>query len=111
MAGDDNRRAERRKSLVPNPKAAGLATSGPPSSFQLTLSRSLASFTITVTHPALVAKVAGAYRNFNEISQVTGWSESLVKVRAYRARLKLRQLWKGLSASRPLRARRAATSG
>ncbi len=36
-------------------------------------------------------------RSAQEISQLTGWSVSLVKVRAFRARLKLRRLWDSLS--------------
>ena len=35
-------------------------------------------------------------RSVDEVSRLTGWSSSLVKVKAFRARLKMRKLWKTL---------------
>jgi hypothetical protein len=37
-------------------------------------------------------------RGTKEISQLTGWSVSRVKVTAFRARLKMRKLWDALTA-------------
>jgi RNA polymerase sigma-70 factor (ECF subfamily) len=54
--------------------------------------------------------IDGEQASIKEVAEVTGWSESKVKVRAFRARKKIREAMEKLLSSRNSRDRKPATT-
>jgi len=73
------------------------STPGPLPDEQSAMARELVETMMARLKPAerlIITLLHLEERSVNEVSQMTGWSASLVKVRAFRARNRMRGLWR-----------------